>query len=247
MGGLPDQVEIKISFGLDEVPRALAAFELDDDSATEGEIWFCELVESPGAKPTLLGHDLIVRLRQRPDHKSDSTVKRRGKQAPTLPAWWEPDDDCKYEGDWAGTSHQLSASVSKKVDHDILSRLSDRPLWAMADKLFNDHQRDFAQAAITGQVLDLGSVRPLGPIHARTWKAERRTGHAEPIAAEQWSVDDRGFLELSVRVDYPEAQGAQGRFTEFVRSHHFDPDALQKTKTAAILSYLAGRAVTPAQ
>ena len=88
----------------------------------------------------------------------------------------------------------------------------------------------------------MSSLQPLGPIHASHWELKKEhAGFDQKIVAEQWSVDDRGFLELSIRVDFDEAATGQKNFTSFVRDKGFGVLARQETKTAAMLGYLATR------
>jgi hypothetical protein len=77
-------------------------------------IWFCE--SRPGLKEgrlDLLGHGLILRLPAVADDPDDTTVKRRGKQALTLPDLCAP--HFRTEGDWAGEQHLISSSFTEEL------------------------------------------------------------------------------------------------------------------------------------
>jgi hypothetical protein len=224
------------------VKAARHAFDLTDDTAEPADIWLCEHTKQSdvGLVLELLEHDLIVRLRHRPGDKSDVTVKHRRSTSIEVPDGWGIDDgvnEFKFEGDWAGRNQQLSASVTQPADPSVFPLESP-----LVQDLFSQAQQDFASAVMAPSALALTSLEPLGPIHASRWELKKDdTGFDHKIVAEQWSVDDRGFLELSIRVDFDEAATSQKTFTTFVHDKGFGVLARQETKTAATLGYLATR------
>jgi hypothetical protein len=233
----PEKVEIKVSLDSLAVERARAVFGLTDDTASPGSVWFCERLEDDdlGTELRMLDRNLIVRLRGRGD-RSDCTVKFRRDEPFTLPAGWDADQEhgFKFEGDWSGDRHAWSASVSRRIDPSLLT------FWpTMSSQFVSSVQGDFA-SAMTGVPAKLPSLTVLHPIHALAWD-EVHVDFDDKVRAEQWSVDDRRFLEFSIRVDADRAGHWQKRFTALIRDKGFAVPAKADTKTAATLRYLATR------
>jgi hypothetical protein len=200
-------------------------------------VWFCERLgnSDAGVELGMLDRDIIVRLRARRE-RSDCTVKCRRDGPFELPAGWDDDDEheFKLEEDWSGQRHPWSASVSRNIDPDLLM------FWpTMSPKFFSDVQEDFA-STMAGTRVDLPSLVVLHPIHALAWD-EVDADLKDEVRAEQWSVDDRRFLELSIRVDSDRAKQRQKRFIDFVRGKGFAVPEKAETKTATMLRYLATR------
>jgi hypothetical protein len=237
----PDKAEIKISLDHTMIERARTAFGLGDAAAELADIWFCDhVVQDDGdVRLDLAENDLIVRLRRRGED-SDSTIKFRCLGEIVLPEDWKTDDPpnkSKFEGDWTGTKHQLSASVTANVSEALFGTLP-----SLSGDWFTGAQQGFAAWAAKDLDEPLVSLTPLGPIYSLHWELdEDATGFGDKIVFEQWSVDDLGFLELSVRVDFDDAAAWQDRFTGFVRDKGFDVRAHQETKTTVMLRHLANR------
>lgn len=74
----------------------------------------------------------------------------------------------------------------------------------------------------------------LGPIQARRWSFADAG-----FAAERWTVAAVDLLELSLRVEPPDAPFVQLAFLALVRRRGLDPDATQRAKTQVVLDYLS--------
>lgn len=236
----PEKIEIKVSLDALVVERARAEFQLTDDAAEPRSVWFCERLEKDdaGVELGMLDRNIIVRLRGRGEG-SDSTVKFRRDGPFRLPTRWDDDDEheFKLEEDWSGDRHPWLASVSRIIDPELLT------FWpTMSPKFFSDVQEDFAPT-MAGTRVDLSSLVVLHPIHALTWD-EVDADLKDKVRAEQWSIDDRRFMELSIRVDSDQAKQRQKRFIAFVRDKGFPVPEKAETKTATMLRYLATRPAT---
>ncbi len=229
------QVEIKISLDAEHVDEARDRFDLRSKKADEATIWFCEDVDRSRRLRLDTAH-LIVRLRRKEKAADDSTVKLRGTELQPPPGWDKKDGDSEFklEGDWSGPTQSVSASVVAKVDQGLIGKAAQpRPL---DDGLFRPAQHRLLAAVLGPDAIALGSLQPLGPISARQWKKEHKDGFRHDVAAEEWTVDDLRFLELSIRVPFEDALDSQTEFTEWVAM-----PAMAGTKTKIVLNHFAER------
>jgi hypothetical protein len=242
MRAVVENVEIKVTFGAEQVPRATSAFGLRPADAEEREIWFCEYLDGQ-AGPTglpLLGQGIILRLRRKRDGADDATMKvRRGEEEPP-PGDWRPrlteKETFGVEGDWVGSRHLVSASLVSKLGGDDIDEVeSGRRSVA---RVFSAAQEDLLRVSCPLPV-DLRALEPLGPVAARKWEPQAREFEHQ-IAAERWKVDELRFLELSIRVPRAAAETAQAAFGRHLRDDRgLGADTVQETKTRLVLEHFA--------
>ena len=240
----PKRVELKISIRAKHVKDARHNLELNDNDATTATIWFCDRpLGGHHAGFELFDRGLIVRLRSKGGDDSDTTVKYRRPQPLELPSGWddvEARPNFKIEGDWTGKNRQVSASLDSTVDEKVIDdAVADRP--PLSQQLFSADQRAFANALTAPDKVSLTSLRPLGPIHALRWQEAPREDLDEELGAEQWTAGDLVFLELSIRVNFDEAQKWQDKFKFWAMKKGFGASSMGTTKTQAVLEYFADR------
>jgi len=237
-----DAVEIKVTLDADQIEDALVAFGFRSQTAHERQVWFCEyIVESGGsAALPLLARGLILRIRST-DGDGDSTVKLRGPEGCVDPKAWrrrtrEAGRKTKIEGDWAGTRRLVSASLDADIDGQRLARVlrtQDRRLSPLFSRLQEDLLHEW--------LVPVDQLVILGPVMAQKWDSEDR-GLDHRIAAETWQVDERlRFLELSIRVEPPDADVAKRALEALVRDRGLELPDQQQTKTQLVLQHLAAK------
>ena len=234
-------VEIKVNVAIEHAEAALRALGLAEADGKQRRIWFYEHVigiEGPAALP-LFHRSVIIRVRRKPTRQEgDITVKLRGAEL-ELPDEWStarrgPTWAFKIEGDWTGDRRTTSASLSADFDDDQpparrAPRLSDLTI---------PRQVDLLHRAIAVPI-DIGALRPLGPINARAWRPTD-VGFTEKVAAEHWRAGSLQFLELSVRVE-ADAEAAQRNFDAFLTARGVQVAAVTETKTELVLRHFADR------
>ena len=237
----PDAVEIKVNVSAAHADAALRDLRLKGSAAKRRDIWFYEHVrgiEGSAALP-LFNRSVIARVRRdRARDEGDVTIKLRGAEL-SLPEEWSHRAEgsgwtFKIEGDWTGDRQQMAASLTAEFDRD-------RPATRRAprlSKLVTTRQRDLLHRALAVPI-DVATLRPLGPISARTWGAAD-LGFAVGVAAERWRAGSLQFLELSARVDAGDAEAAQRDFDAFLRGRGIEVAALEETKTELVLRHFAG-------
>jgi hypothetical protein len=236
-----DGIEIKVTIGDEKVRAAKKALKLSDDDGRRRKLYFCE-ADRPGGSEALplLGHGVILRLRQNSGDKDDSTVKLRPfDQARLTPRWLEAGKqdswEFKVEGDWVGDRRVVAASLV--ADQDEVKEVGRRQ--APPSTVFTAEQEQFLLDCAPVKVR-LDKLRVLGPVDAIRW-SKVPLGRFKAVA-EQWDVDDElRFLELSILVRPPGlAEAAQRDFAEAIAAAGVEPDRSQETKTRKVLEHLAG-------
>ena len=221
----------------------MEALGLDVRTAARRRIWFCEAPAGAGvATPVLLGHGVILRLRETEGKGADSTVKFRPFDPALLLARWRDvfrveGGELRVEGDWVGPRHVVSASfVAEQADDEPADAAAGR---RRLTKLFSQDQEHFLRdhAAVP---VDLDVLRVLGPVVARKWEPQDR-GLPPKLAAEHWSVDELEFLELSARADAADAADLQRRLERALDERGLLADVVQETKTRTVLEHLIRR------
>ena len=117
-----DAVEVKLNVAPGGVAGALALLGIHGDG-TRRAIYFADDPLGNGGTLPLLDAGVVLRVRQAPDGKLDSTVKLRPCRRSQLTDEWldspkAGDDDAKLEADWVGERKVLAASLSAKQDPD---------------------------------------------------------------------------------------------------------------------------------
>jgi hypothetical protein len=227
-------VEIKVNFTGMQIERAKEVFGLEADDADEREIRFGEILtgaDGRGALP-LLERGVILRVRSKKE-SGEVTLKLRGPDGCVdVPAWTravaQVTDEKKIEGDWA--DHRLvSASLTAKSDKAGRKDFEEGAP-AIAD-LMSEDQKKLGDTLM----IALGQVELLPPISARKWKHE----HDGDVDAEEWTVGDLHFLEISVLAKADPA-GAQRALHQRVVDGGLKLEEEQKPKTTQVLKFLTG-------
>ena len=248
-----DGVEIKVTLGGDGIGAAVDALGLPS-GVDPWRIYFCEDV-TPGLDPgtPLLDRDVVLRARDKPGGKDDTTIKLRPCRRSQLTGHWLAASDgksdsgekweVKVEADWAGDRRALSASHTSDRHEGLVADVADgrRPV----EDLFTAEQLDFLHDC-AGPAVNLETLTVLPPVTATRWKT---VGTAPPglgVRAERWTVDHLDLLELSIVADLAEARGRQEALTDFVRARGLAVDAEQQAKTRRVLEHLVRRALAAA-
>ena len=237
-----DGIEIKVTVAGDQTPAALAALGLAADRPT-WQIYFCEDVTeglSPGT--SLLDAGVILRARDKPGAKDDTTVKLRPCRRSQLPDRWlaaEKGDDweLKVEADWAGRRQVLAASLTADRREGVVVRGP-----GAVEKLFIDEQLAFLRDCAPIPI-NLRTLTVLPAVTATRWGSVEGTPPGLDLRAERWVVGDLDFLELSAVAGLGEATATQERLGVFVRSLGIAAPQEQETKTRQVLQRLVEQAL----
>jgi hypothetical protein len=236
-------VELKVTFGAEQVDAGLAGFALEAGSAERRSIWFCDRIDAHGgpAMLPLLARGAILRVRKIRDSPDDSTFKLRGPEGSVDPRLWRRrcrafGDDARIEGDWVTDRHLVSASLDSRVEDGLIDDVvaAERPY--QVQRLFSDDQQGLAAEWLLG----FDGLELLGPIRAQKWKKGAGKLDAE-VVAELWEIDNGPrFLELSIRVKADQDPvGAQQQLEQTVRDNGLEIAADQQTKTSTVLKHIA--------
>jgi len=232
-----DGIEIKVTVAGDQTPAALATLGLAPDRPT-WQIYFCEdVTEGLAAATPLLDAGVILRARDRPGAKDDTTVKLRPCRRSQLPDRWlaaEKGDDweLKLEADWAGRRQVLAASLTADRRAGVVAHGA-----GAVEKLFVEEQLAFLRDCAT-IAINLRTLTVLPPVTATRWGSVDGTPPGLDLRAERWVVGDLDFLELSAVAGLHEATATQERLGVFVRSLGITAPQEQETKTRQVLQRL---------
>jgi hypothetical protein len=230
-------VEVKMNFDATQIEQAKQVFGLDRESK-DRQIWFGEILSGHDGRDALPLLDRGVILRVRAKKKSgDVTLKLRGPDGCIdVPAWTERVKDLagsEIEGDWAGR-RLVSASLEVEFGEAVRDTLK-APTPPLVSDLMSTAQKKLAKELL----LPIDRVTLLGPIEALKWEPE----HEGDIAAEQWTVDDLQFLEISVVTESGEdPERAQRKLVERACGGGLLLDDDQEPKTTRVLRHLARKA-----
>ena len=233
-----DGVEIKVNVAGGDVPGAMDALELADDSSLR--IWFYEDT-SAGLSLPLLDAGLVIRVRAKVDDEGDCTVKlrpcRRSQVTPFWLATTETGDvEVRLEEDWSGDRRALAMSCESELDADALAAVAAGE--QAPDNLLGDLQTRFLSECGPLRV-NVSVLTRLGPIEATKWKKVRAEGLDDLDArAERWRVADLDFLEVSIKVDAEDAVRARGELRDALEALGVPLDTSQETKTRSALTAL---------
>lgn len=186
-------VEIKVNFTGSQIDQAKSVFGLNRESK-DRKIWFGEIVTGHDGRDALplLERGVILRVRATKKTSGDVTLKLRGPDGGIDAGAWDErtrslTGETKLEGDWADR-RLMSASLTAKSDkagrEDLEAGLP--PI----KSLMSTEQTDLARELL----IPLDDVKLLGPITAHKWEHE----HDGDVDAEEWSVGNLHFLEISV-------------------------------------------------
>jgi hypothetical protein len=243
-----DDVEIKVTVAGDRTPAAVHALGLPPDRPA-WQIYFCEDVTaglSPGTP--LLDAGVILRARDKPGGKSDTTVKLRPCRRSQFPDRWlaaEKGDDwnLKVEADWAGERRLLAASLTADR-HEGAGAAASHGHGSVKDLLIDDQRAFLRECASIG--VNLKTLTALPPVTATRWGSVEAAPAGLDVRAERWTVGDLDFLELSTVAGVGEAPATQDLLVGFVRSLDIAVAPDQETKTRQVLQHLVVRALAHA-
>jgi hypothetical protein len=247
-----DGVEIKVTVQGEQTRSAVRVMRLPDDQP-RWQIHFCEDVVA-GASPGTPLFDLgvILRARQKPGGKDDSTVKLRPCRRSALTEHWlasrkgtadNGDDwEVKLEADWSGERRLLAASCSADRSEGVVPDAGRGGRSAAG--LFLVQQMEFLHDCAGVQV-NLGTLTVLPPVAATRWKEVEAAPPELGVRAERWTVDDLDFLELSVVAEVDDAPAKQAALTRFAGSLDLAIDEDADSKTEQVLRHLVSVVLEP--
>jgi hypothetical protein len=179
----------------------------------------------------LTGRGLVLRARVT-GGEGETTAKLRPVERDVAIAAHADDEKVKVELDVVAETADWSAKRDRDLDDPSAIEAGERK------SLFSDGQMRLIERGI-GDV-EWSAVERLGPIEARVWKVDDLPGFPYELAAEEWSVDDLHFIEVSIKVKPREAEEAQWRFRAFLTGMVRDIDGDRSRKTERVLRRLAG-------
>jgi hypothetical protein len=243
-----DDVEIKVSVAGDRTPAAVQALGLSPGRPA-WQIYFCEDVTAGlSAGTPLLDAGVILRARDKPGGKDDTTVKLRPCRRSQFPGRWlaaEKGDDweLELEADWSGTRRLLAASLTADRRAGVVAAVAQGD--GAVEDLFVDEQLAFLRdCASIG--INLGTLTVLPPVTATRWASVESAPAGLDVRAERWTVGTLDFLELSTVAGVGEARATQDLLVGFVRSRGIDAPPGQETKTRQVLQHLVERVLAHA-
>jgi hypothetical protein len=243
-----DDVEIKVTVSGDQTPAAVRALGLSPDRPV-WQIYFCEDVTAGlSAGTPLLDAGVILRARDKPGDKDDTTVKLRPCRRSQLTDRWlaaEKGDgwDLKVEADWSGRRRVLAASLTADRHEGVVAGAAHEP--GSVETLYIDEQLAFLRECATIDI-NLRTLTVLPPVTARRWGSVDGTPAGLEVRAERWTVGDLDFLELSTVAEVGEASATQDLLAGFVSSLDVAVPQEQETKTRQVLLHLVERALAQA-
>jgi hypothetical protein len=239
-----DSVEIKVTFEHD-VEGAIKKLGLAS-GRPRWNIYFCEdVVAGTSSGTPLLDARVVLRAREKPGSRDDTTIKLRPCRRSQLTDPWlgsqEGNDwEFKVEADWAGDRRVLAASHT--VDHSEGFLAARRSRTVSVSELFSKEQRDFLRDSTAYINFDTLTVLP--PVAAIRWDPFRmEVGGGLKVRAERWSVDHLDFLELSIVADLDEAEERQQALTGYVKSLGLSVSA-DESKTGRVVNHLVQRSLS---
>jgi hypothetical protein len=235
-----DGVEIKVTVACDRTPAAVEGLELPPDRPP-WRIYFCEdVTEGLPAGTPLLDAGVILRARDKPGGKDDTTVKLRPCRRSQLVGRWlaaeKGDDwDFKVEADWSGERRALAASLTADRKEGVVAAVGHGP--GSVEDLFVVDQVAFLRECAAIRV-NLGALTVLPPVAATRWGTVESAPASLDVRAERWTVGALDFLELSTVAELGEAPATQDLLVDFVGSRGITVPPHQETKTRQVLRYL---------
>jgi hypothetical protein len=211
------KVEFKFT-ALPEDEGRVMAF-LIDHPVRERQVYFYDTETL-----TLAERGLILRGRVT-EGEGDTTVKLRPVELDVAIASHAANEKVRIEFDVVANDATLSA----KLDRDEIDAGSiAEGAW---DVLFSVKQQRLA-----GDV-EFEELVVLGPIAARVWEIEGVIPSLK-LSAEEWSVGDLHFVELSIKVDAAQAAAARTAFRKFLTDLVTNVDGDRSRKTERVLKEL---------
>lgn len=235
------QVELKFVVHTDDFDKAVAFAQKGAGEVEKREIYFLEL-KSGGAD--LDSKNLILRLREKPGKKDDSTVKLRGPEAALVnQAKYQPeskDVEAKLETDRViGGKDVVSFSITAKLEKEAVAKLlkKEKVVEEMFVKLQSGFLKDYA-----GDVPWKTAV-PVGPVKTTKW--EFPLGDIAGVTAEVWELPDctpSRMIEFSIKADKTGADGVAAKIAAALKTAEIRPAEKPESKTRLVLDCLLKKA-----
>jgi hypothetical protein len=221
-------VELKITVRADEIDLGLSALAVEDADAELREIYFYDTPEL-----ALYEAGMILRARVRHGGEDDTTVKLRPLRASQVAKKWFSVKGFKCEIDRVGDVGTEACSLTRPEDADDIDDVAAGQ--ASVKSLFSDQQEELAGRY--GEEPDWSELATLGPVDASVWTLEVEE-LPEDLTVELWTLPDESrILELSMRVDAKEADGAAEALAAFAGDLGLDPSSQEESKTSTTLLF----------
>jgi hypothetical protein len=212
-----DKVEFKFT-ALEADEGRVAAFLLGHP-VEQREVYFYD------TRQLVLSERGVILRGRVTDGAGATTVKLRPVEREVAVAAHERDEKVRIELDVVGADGTWSAKRDRDdVDPDAIAAGT----W---DELFSAKQQ-----LLSGEV-EFAELAVLGPIAARVWEIEGVLPFK--LAAEEWSVGELHFIELSVKVDAADAAVARTTFRRFLGALVTNVEGDRSRKTERVLRALA--------
>jgi hypothetical protein len=234
-----EEVELKFVIKETQIPEALGEFTQGKDGE-ERNIYFLETDDMAFSQK-----GIILRLRENPGKRDDSTVKLRGKDAAELPNAEFPltdtnEEDSKAEKDKViGGKEAPSFSITVKQRKGEVADLREGK--REVKELFSDRQERFLSKY--AREADWHKARLLGPIKTEKWKF-MPDGSPHELTAELWHLpgcEQEQMLEFSTKVDESEAKEVERDLLELMKGKQVELSMSPESKTQTVLKCLLKR------
>jgi hypothetical protein len=206
----------------DKIAEARAGLKLTAKATKHYKIHFVDT-----AKFDLIDAGLILRLRDKGDGKTESTVKFRPPKG-SAPPNGKLAGKLEKEIEWLiGKGENVSYSLKHVLDGTDLLKKPDENLAA----LFSDDQKAFfkeiRKAAFDPETLDV-----FGPIEADIWEWEDKDVK-DKVSAELWNLAGKQIFEVSRKSKAKKLEAKANEFeAAFKERVAIDPDPESKTRRA---------------
>jgi CYTH domain len=231
-----EEVELKFVVKESEIPRALSQL-TRGKRGEERNIYFLERADRGFSRK-----GIILRLRENPGKRDQSTVKIRGKEASGLPNAEFPlieneKEESKLERDKViGGKEARSFSMTVKQPEGEIADL--RKGKRKLKQLFSDKQEKLLSKF--APEMDWNRIRLLGPVKTEKWKLKPDDFSYE-LVAELWDLpecEQKQVLEFSTKVKEKDADEAERDLRELMRRNEVLPSSSPESKTQAVLDCL---------
>jgi hypothetical protein len=223
-----EKAEIKLLVQSDKIAEAKTGLKLADTADKRYKIHFVDT-----AKFDLIDAGLILRLRDKGDGKTETTVKFRPPKGSKPPnGKWE--EKLEKEIEWLiRKGENVSYSLKHVIKGTDLLEKPDENLAA----LFSDDQKALFEE-IRKAPFAPGTLKVYGPIEADIWEWEDKDV-GDKVSAELWNLAGKQILEVSRKSKAKKLETKANEFeAAFKERVAIDPDPESKTRRA--LGFLKG-------
>jgi hypothetical protein len=234
-------VEVKLVVEEARIPNALQEF-VSDKRGEKRNVYFLETEDME-----LSRRGIILRLRETPGKRDESTVKLRGEEAAELPDAEFPaidgnGEESKAERDRViGGREARSFSITAKQQEGEIAELRNgqRKLKELLAKQQEKFLDKYAKR------VDWRKARLLGPVKTEKWKLSP-DGFSHELVAELWLLpgcDQEQMLEFSTKVGESDAAAAEEDLLELMKKKQVELSRSPESKTQTVLKCLLRKAV----